>query len=73
MKTTGTVAEISVCWPASPRFSTTSARPAKHFRTSSKASKHLADAYRHEWVSLRLFEAFVGMRANDDDWLDTAD
>lgn len=29
----------------------------------------LADAYRHEWVSLRLFEAFVGPASTDDDWL----
>ena len=28
----------------------------------------IADAYRHEWVSLRLFEAFVG-QGNDLDWL----
>ncbi len=27
------------------------------------------DAYRHEWVSLRLFQAFVGEAENDDDWL----
>ncbi len=29
----------------------------------------VADAYRHEWVSLRLFEAFVG-QASDAEWLD---
>lgn len=30
----------------------------------------LADPYRHEWVSLRLFEAFVGdHQGNDADWL----
>ena len=29
----------------------------------------LADAYRHEWVSLRLFEAFVGLASTDADWL----
>ncbi|OQX67222.1 MAG: type I-F CRISPR-associated helicase Cas3 [Sorangiineae bacterium NIC37A_2] len=28
----------------------------------------IADAYRHEWVSLRLFEAFVG-KDSDRDWL----
>ena len=35
----------------------------------SKRKKPVADAYRHEWVSLRLFEAFVGQ---DDDkvWLE---
>lgn len=29
----------------------------------------LADAFRHEWVSLRLFEAFVGAARADADWL----
>jgi CRISPR-associated endonuclease/helicase Cas3 len=30
----------------------------------------VADAYRHEWVSLRLFESFVGQcGASDNDWL----
>lgn len=29
----------------------------------------LADAYRHEWVSLRLFEAFVGPASTDANWL----
>ena len=28
----------------------------------------IADAYRHEWVSLRMFEAFVNAKP-DDDWL----
>jgi CRISPR-associated endonuclease/helicase Cas3 len=28
----------------------------------------IADAYRHEWVSLRLFEAFVGLDS-DENWL----
>lgn len=27
------------------------------------------DAYRHEWISLRLFEAFVGNSQDDADWL----
>lgn len=31
--------------------------------------KPMADAYRHEWVSLRLFEAFVGPGSSDEDWL----
>ncbi|MBH9342512.1 type I-F CRISPR-associated helicase Cas3 [Pseudomonas aeruginosa] len=31
--------------------------------------KPMADAYRHEWVSLRIFEAFVGPGSNDEDWL----
>ncbi|MCH2222903.1 MAG: CRISPR-associated endonuclease Cas3'', partial [Dechloromonas sp.] len=33
-----------------------------------KSRQPLADAYRHEWVSLRLFEAFVN-GDNDADWL----
>ncbi|WP_303902227.1 type I-F CRISPR-associated helicase Cas3f [Thiohalomonas denitrificans] len=32
------------------------------------SKKPIADAYRHEWVSLRLFEAFVG-EDSDDVWL----
>ncbi len=38
------------------------------FQKKLSVTKPIADAYRHEWVSLRLFEAFVG---NDDDsgWL----
>jgi CRISPR-associated endonuclease/helicase Cas3 len=32
------------------------------------SGKPTADAYRHEWVSLRLFEAFVG-KNNDEEWL----
>ncbi len=31
--------------------------------------KAVADAYRHEWVSLRMFEAFVGTRS-DEQWLE---
>ncbi len=33
-----------------------------------KSKQPLADAYRHEWVSLRLFEAFVAGE-KDEDWL----
>lgn len=33
-----------------------------------KSKQPLADAYRHEWVSLRLFEAFVAGE-NDESWL----
>lgn len=33
-----------------------------------KSSRPIADAYRHEWVSLRLFEAFVG-ESRDEEWL----
>ncbi|WP_234087677.1 type I-F CRISPR-associated helicase Cas3f [Azonexus sp. R2A61] len=38
------------------------------FQAKLKSSKPLADAYRHEWVSLRLFEAFVN-GDDDADWL----
>ncbi|MEJ1418532.1 MAG: type I-F CRISPR-associated helicase Cas3f [Candidatus Sedimenticola sp. (ex Thyasira tokunagai)] len=38
------------------------------FQKKLTSNKPIADAYRHEWVSLRLFEAFIG---SDDDsaWL----
>lgn len=39
------------------------------FQAKLKSRQPLADAYRHEWVSLRLFEAFVGTAADDQDWL----
>jgi CRISPR-associated endonuclease/helicase Cas3 len=39
------------------------------FQAKLRGKGPLADAYRHEWVSLRLFEAFVGSGANDADWL----
>lgn len=38
------------------------------FQIKLKSSKPFADAYRHEWVSLRLFEAFVN-GGNDAEWL----
>lgn len=38
------------------------------FQAKLKSSQPLADAYRHEWVSLRLFEAFVN-GDSDADWL----
>ncbi len=38
------------------------------FQAKLKSAKPLADAYRHEWVSLRLFEAFVAGEA-DENWL----
>ena len=38
------------------------------FQNKLKSSKPLADTYRHEWVSLRLFEAFVN-GDDDADWL----
>lgn len=37
----------------------------------SNSNKAVADAYRHEWVSLRLFEAFVrSCGGNDNAWLE---
>lgn len=39
------------------------------FQAKLKSRKPQADAYRHEWVSLRLFEAFVGHTTDDRDWL----
>ncbi len=38
------------------------------FQAKLKSAKPLADAYRHEWVSLRLFEAFVAGES-DESWL----
>lgn len=38
------------------------------FQEKIKEGKAVADAYRHEWISLRLFEAFVGKRS-DEQWL----
>ncbi|RCX24882.1 type I-F CRISPR-associated helicase Cas3f [Thioalbus denitrificans] len=38
------------------------------FQKKLTGKKPVADAYRHEWVSLRLFEAFVD-RDNDETWL----
>lgn len=38
------------------------------FQKKLKSTRPLADAYRHEWVSLRLFEAFVG-NSSDEQWL----
>ena len=39
------------------------------FQAKLRGKGPLADAYRHEWVSLRLFEAFVGSGNSDADWL----
>ena len=39
------------------------------FQLKLTSTAHLADAYRHEWVSLRLFQAFVGADTDDQDWL----
>lgn len=38
------------------------------FQKKLTSKKPVADAYRHEWVSLRLFEAFVGENS-DEQWL----
>jgi CRISPR-associated endonuclease/helicase Cas3 len=38
------------------------------FQKKLKSTTPIADAYRHEWVSLRLFEAFVG-NSSDEQWL----
>ncbi|MCU7803418.1 MAG: type I-F CRISPR-associated helicase Cas3f [Candidatus Thiodiazotropha sp. (ex Lucinoma borealis)] len=38
------------------------------FQKKLSSKKPIADAYRHEWVSLRLFEAFVG-DSDDKAWL----
>lgn len=40
------------------------------FQAKLKQRQAIADAYRHEWVSLRLFEAFVGPAASDAEWLE---
>lgn len=39
------------------------------FQAKLKTRASTADAYRHEWVSLRLFEAFVAGCATDEEWL----
>ncbi len=41
----------------------------KIFQKKLKGNGKTADPYRHEWVSLRLFEAFVGTDS-DSDWLE---
>jgi CRISPR-associated endonuclease/helicase Cas3 len=38
------------------------------FQKKLSAGKWAGDAFRHEWVSLRIFEAFVG-RDGDEEWL----
>ncbi len=38
-------------------------------KLSNNSKKPKADAYRHEWVSLRLFEAFVNQAKDDQSWL----
>lgn len=43
-------------------------KSSKAFQRKLVISKAIADAYRHEWVSLRLFLAFVGAD-NDSGWL----
>ncbi len=39
------------------------------FQNKLTSKKPIADAYRHEWVSLRLFEAFVSEDKSDEGWL----
>lgn len=43
-------------------------KSSKAFQKKLSAKKPIADAHRHEWVSLRLFEAFVG-KDDDRGWL----
>lgn len=38
-------------------------------KLTARSRQPVADAYRHEWVSLRLFEAFVGSDQEDASWL----
>ncbi|MBU2551654.1 MAG: type I-F CRISPR-associated helicase Cas3f [Proteobacteria bacterium] len=38
------------------------------FQKKLHGSKPIADAFRHDWISLRIFEAFVG-QSHDEDWL----
>ncbi len=40
------------------------------FQNKLKAGKRIADVYRHEWVSLRLFQALVGDAPDDRMWLE---
>ncbi|CAD5106714.1 type I-F CRISPR-associated helicase Cas3f [Zestomonas carbonaria] len=39
------------------------------FQAKLRGEGPIRDAFRHEWVSLRLFEAFVGVGNGDIDWL----
>ncbi|MEM9101261.1 MAG: type I-F CRISPR-associated helicase Cas3f [Pseudomonadota bacterium] len=39
------------------------------FQKKLKSQAMTSEPYRHEWVSLRLFQAFVGDDAKDEDWL----
>ncbi len=38
------------------------------FQNKLKSKRPLSDAFRHEWVSLRIFQAFVG-QSTDEEWL----
>ncbi len=40
------------------------------FQAKLKQGKIKSDPYRHEWISLRLFEAFLGEAASDHEWLE---
>lgn len=41
----------------------------KAFQEKLLQGPNTADAFRHEWLSLRLFQAFVGDAETDEDWL----
>ena len=43
-------------------------KASRAFQKKLRSQVAMADAYRHEWVSLRLFEAFVGGES-DEEWL----
>ena len=40
------------------------------FQKKLRAAGSIADPFRHEWISLRIFEAFVGRDDNDRQWLE---
>lgn len=42
----------------------------KAFQTKLQQGSQTADAFRHEWLSLRLFQAFVGAETEDRRWLE---
>lgn len=42
----------------------------KAFQKKLRGGAQAADAFRHEWISLRLFQAFVGTEEDDHSWLE---
>lgn len=40
------------------------------FQNKLSAHKPVADVYRHEWISLRMFQAFVANAKTDQEWLE---